>query len=192
MPTVVTAPVDALEILSGLLSRKTDIVLIDGRSGAGKSSLAIALKQAALARGVSAQLVHIEQVYQGWDGLAGAALAVARDLVVPFAQGKPGFWDEYDWERERVIARHTVLPIAPLIVEGVGALHPLAASASATRVWVTTDDEVRKERALHRDGSTYEPHWYRWAAQEEIYVSQFDPAALADIVVDTTYNPRSA
>ena len=187
----VTAPVDAIEILAGLLTRRTDVVLIDGRSGSGKTSLARALQAATRARGNPARLIHLEQIYQGWDGLAGAADAVAEHLVRPFALGRPGRWDEFDWERERVLHRHIVQPDAPLIVEGVGALHATSAASARGRVWVTTSDITRRERAMARDGDNYRRQWDRWARQEEAYIAAHHPEHLADVIVDTTYHERS-
>lgn len=186
----VTAPVDAIEILAGMLTRRSDIVLIDGRSGSGKTSLARALQAATRTQGTPARLIHIEQIYQGWDGLADAADAVAEHLVIPLAAGRPGQWDEYDWERERVINRHVVTADAPLIIEGVGALHPRSAALARCRVWVTTDDDTRQTRALARDGEIYSAHWKRWSRQEETHIARHHPEQLADLVVDTTVRER--
>ena len=56
---------------------------------------------------------------------------------------------------------------AHLVLEGCGVLVPPAAAFAAVRVWVDAPTELRKERALSRDGETYAPHWDRWAAQED-------------------------
>lgn len=183
---------DALEILAGLMTRRTDVVLIDGPSGSGKTSLALGLQQAARARGIHASLVHLDQIYQGWDGLADAAHAVATRLVLPFAAGKQGRWDEYDWERERVLRSHDVTPFAPLIVEGSGALHPDAAAVAKARVWVTADRTTRRERALARDGEAYALQWQRWERLENAFAEQHATARRADLVVDTAPRPRIA
>lgn len=193
MPALyVTASCDALEILAGVMTRRTDVVLIDGPSGAGKTSLALALQQAARARGIHPTVVHLEDVYQGWNGIEDASHAIATRLVTPFAGGKAGSWDEYDWERERVIRRHEVTPFAPLIVEGSGALHPIAARAAKARVWVTADAPTRAQRAIDRDGEAYRLTWQRWERHERDFAARYRTESLADLVVDTAPQPSLA
>ncbi|MEG8037277.1 hypothetical protein QP157_18770 [Sphingomonas sp. LR61] len=52
------------------------VVLVDGRSGTGKTTLGDQLAQL-----LGAQVVHLDDVYPGWDGLRAAADAVARDVL---------------------------------------------------------------------------------------------------------------
>ena len=72
-----------------------------------------------------------------------------------------------------------------LVVEGCGALVPPAAPYAAVRVWLDAPDEVRKERALSRDGETYAPHWERWAAQEDAVYAVARPRETAHLVLRT-------
>ena len=65
-----------------------------------------------------------------------------------------------------------------LVLEGCGALVPPAAAFAAVRVWVDAPTEVRKERALSRDGETYAPHWDRWAAQEDAVYASDPPVGV--------------
>lgn len=184
MATVITRA-NAVQAIASRITRSTDIVLIDGRSGSGKTTIGTEVYEAVRLRGIPVRLVHIERIYQGWDGLEAAAEAVASGIAEPLSQGRSGVWDEWDWERERVIASHTVVFGAPIIVEGVGALHPRSAAAATLRIWVEADDALRQERAIARDGDTYRPHWERWAAQEEAFIAQHSPRHLADLIVDT-------
>ena len=193
MPALyVTAPADALESLAGLMRRGTDVILIDGRAASGKTSLARALQRAAQVRGVPSTLVHMDRIYRGWEGLRAASEVVAEQLILPIAAGKVGYWDEYDWERERVLTRHSVRPGTPLIVEGGGAISQAAAQAAKASVWVTAGDETRRQRALSRDGDLAARHWGRWAHQEELLLAANLPQSIADVVVDTEYRERVA
>ncbi len=72
-----------------------------------------------------------------------------------------------------------------LVLEGCGALVPPAGAYAAVRVWVDAPTEVRKERALSRDGETYAPHWDRWAAQEDAVYARSRPWESADLVLRT-------
>lgn len=146
-------------------------LLIDGRSGSGKSELATAL-----AEHLGWQLLRLDDVYPGWDGLDAASRALPQILTTgrwrrwDWVEGAPGAWGELDAD-------------GPLIVEGVGALSRASRPLAAAAIWVELDADTRKRRALKRDGAVYAPHWERWAAQEEAFIAREHPQRLADLVV---------
>ena len=127
-------------------------ILIDGRSGSGKTELARSIA----AHWPEAQLVRLDDLYPGWDGLDAGSAAVPG-ILTDFR------WRAWDWAADRLSA----------------ASRPLADLA----LWVQLDDATRKQRALARDGDTYAPHWDRWAAQELRYIAREDPQALADVTI---------
>lgn len=168
-----------------------DALLIDGRSGAGKTDLAARIANRLHAIGREPQLLHLEHLYPGWDGLAAGSLALAAAL-------DEGGYRRYDWLAEAFAERVPVTSHRPLIIEGCGALtaENLTAMqrwveraaghdrpASVWSLWIECPVEVRRSRALARDGETYAPHWGRWAAQEEAHYSAHRPWALADEVL---------
>lgn len=155
-------------------------VLIDGRSGAGKSMLADRLGDAWPADAV----VRLDDVYPGWDGLAWASEHIRRELLAPRAAGRPGRWRRWDWAADAPAEWHTVAPGGRLIVEGVGALTPASRALADLGIWIELPQAERKRRALARDGDTYRPHWDRWAAQEDAFLARHHPRAVADVVVD--------
>lgn len=154
-------------------------VLIDGRSGAGKSMLA---DRISLGWPGSA-VVRLDDIYPGWDGLAWASDHVREELLAPRAAGRPGRWRRWDWIVGAPAEWHTVAAGGRLIVEGVGALTPASRALADLGIWVDAPDADRRRRALARDGDTYRPHWDRWAAQEEVFLAQHRPRAVADLVV---------
>lgn len=157
------------------------VVLLDGRSGAGKTSLARTL----VARWPLAgrvQLVALDSIYPGWDGLD-EGVELARELILrPHARGLIGVWQRWDWEAGAPAEAHAVDPSLPLIVEGSGILTPATAPLGDVRAWLESPAPSRKQRALTRDGETYRPHWERWAAQEHRHVVRDDPMRLASHV----------
>ncbi|WP_417562703.1 hypothetical protein [Microbacterium sp.] len=151
------------------------VVLIDGRSGAGKSTLARLIVR----QWPQAQLVALDSLYPGWDGLdAGAELARTR-ILQPHRRGEHASWPRWDWAAGAPGEEHDVDPGAPLIVEGSGILTPQTATLADVRVWLDAPDAQRKQRALDRDGELYRPFWDRWAAQEERHIARDGPQALA-------------
>lgn len=155
------------------------LVVIDGRSGAGKTTLA---RRLAAAR-PAFRVLSLDQLYPGWDGLRRGADAAISGVLVPLAQGRHGRWQGWDWNVDEPAAWHEIAAGTALIVEGSGILTPTAAAVTPVRVWVEADDTVRRERALRRDGETYAPHWERWATQEREHLGLNDPRSLATHVV---------
>jgi Uridine kinase len=162
------------------------LVLIDGPSGSGKSTLATQLHARSLKAAMDVRLLRLDDVYPGWDGLNAGALEVARDVVLPLSEGRSGSWRPYDWAQRRKIDPLLITPGSGLIVEGVGAMHPLSSPHAALRIWVTAEPLERRHRALLRDGETYRPHWEHWAEQERSYFARTRPLRRADVILDTT------
>ncbi|UOQ89134.1 ATP-binding protein [Agromyces endophyticus] len=152
-------------------------VLIDGRSGAGKSTLATQL--GALR---PAHIVRLDDIYPGWDGLDWASDHVRRNLLGPRAIGRPARWRQWDWNAGEPAGWHEVPGELPLILEGVGSLTAATRRLATLTVWVEADDEVRRSRALARDGELYVPYWRRWAEQEATFIARHRPSSLADVL----------
>ena len=188
-PPVPDVPVPVVpvpdRILAALSADALQIVLIDGFSGAGKSTLADAVVRAwTTRRGIRPQLLRLEWIYPGWDGLDDASAALIRDVLEPIARGLPGGYRRWDWEADAAAERHPIAPDVPLIVEGVGALTRRSRALAGLGVWIDLDERTRKHRALKRDGDTYRPHWDRWAAQERRFAARERPFDVADIRLD--------
>lgn len=163
----------------------TSVVIIDGRSGAGKSTLARGLASM-WPGGPSVQLIGLDEMYPGWDGLeSGAAYACAR-ILLPRAEARAGTWQRWDWGADRYDGVETVDPDRPLILEGSGALTPAASTLADVRVWLEAPADERRRRALARDGETYRPHWERWARQEERHIVAHSPRESATHAFDLT------
>lgn len=161
-------------------------VLIDGRSGSGKTTLAHELHRVWAASTV----VRLDDIYPGWDGLAWAVDHIHTELLLPRSLGRPGRWRGWDWSNDAPAGWHAVDPRQRLIVEGVGALTAANRALADLGIWVDTDDDERKRRALLRDGDTYRPHWERWAAQEVAHLAAYLPRAQADWIVTETPGGR--
>ncbi len=150
------------------------VVLVDGRSGSGKTELARAI----VAVWPEAQLVRLDDFYPGWDGLDAGSRHVVEHVLSEHPR-----WQRWDWERDAGAEWHELDHSRPLIVEGVGALSGASRPRAALAIWVELDDVSRKRRALERDGEGYAPHWDRWAAQEERFLARERPLELADLVL---------
>ncbi|MDQ1555880.1 MAG: hypothetical protein QOI02_882 [Actinomycetota bacterium] len=150
-------------------------LLVDGRSGSGKTELAQVI--AAGWPGAEAQLLRLDDFYPGWGGLAEASRLVPQIL-------RTGRWQSWDWAASRAGSWHEIDADRPLVVEGVGALTRGSLPLADFSIWVDLGDADRKRRALARDGQSYARHWDEWAAQEQAFLQREDPRSLAGEIVD--------
>ena len=160
----------------------TRVVAIDGRSGSGKTTLALRLAATLPAPdGTPAPVVHLDDLYPGWDGLAAAPDLVRRWLLAPLAEGRPAGYPRHDWAADRTGPWQPVPPAPLLILEGVGSGARCCAPYLSLLVWLDAPTLLRRARALDRDGDPFARQWDRWARQEEDYLTTDDPRARADI-----------
>ena len=160
----------------------TPIVLIDGRAGSGKSTLAAMLQNQLFKDGESLpRLIHMDDLYEGWDGLQAGVDYLQRLILNPVAARKKASWQEFDWSAGMRVRWREFEGQTPLIVEGCGALSRLSGEVAHLRVWVEADADVRFQRWVEREGS--DENFGRWAAQEvEFYARERSPE-LADVTV---------
>lgn len=164
------------------------IILIDGRTGAGKTTFAAALQNRLFQKGESApRVIHMDDLYEGWDGLQAGVDYLIRQILNPLARREGASWQEFNWAtNERTGTWREFRGGTPLIIEGVGSLSRIAAEQAAITIWLEADQAVRHERLTARkaegdgDGS-----WFAmWSAQEADFYAREKSAEIADLVIE--------
>jgi gluconate kinase len=150
------------------------VVLIDGHSGAGKTTLA-----SELAYHLKAQHVALDAFYPGWGGLE-VGSAMVRGVLDPV---NPGY-RRWDWRRNEPGGWTKVNGKRDIVIEGSGCLSRANRELAMFGVWIRLDQVERKRRAIARDGESFHQHWDRWAAQEQAFFLRERPDTLADAIMD--------
>lgn len=160
---------------------ETVVVAIDGPAGAGKTTLA-----AELAKVLGCPVVHMDDIYPGWDGLAEAATLVADQVLTPLAAGEQPRHRRWDWDAN-VYAEWVDVPVVPiLVIEGCGSASLPGAPYLSLIIWVEAPPDLRMKRGIERDGEAFRPHWERWARQEDELFASERTRDRADVVLDGT------
>lgn len=162
------------------------LVGVDGRSGSGKTDLARCLAETVRSQGLSCVVVHLDDLYPGWAGLAAALEPLCGQVVGPLRAGRDGGYTSWDWHASRPGPRRTVPAAQVVVLEGVGVLASGCAAELDLRLWLEAPGAVRRERALARDGDVFAPHWQEWSDQEDLLFPGGAPSDDdVDVVVDT-------
>jgi len=180
---------DIADALTGHPAAPPRLLGIDGRSGSGKSWLAAKVSQCLDQAGVRHSMVVMDDLYAGWDGLAGALPTLRAQVIDPLRDGEPAGYRRYDWQLE-AFAEHVDVPAADVVViEGVGSTCHQSRDALALTVWVQAPARVRHQRACARTGQgDFAAHARTWAHAENALFGPDEyplPPDRFDLVVDT-------
>jgi uridine kinase len=180
-------------------------VVVDGRTGAGKSTFADELASALRARGRSTARASLDDFKRPWrhaqehgyDRESGEGyyrnahdFASGRDLLLvpagPRGDGRVVLCAHDPItgidHRDLVVALPTD---AVLVVDGVFAMRPEYDEFWDQRIWLDVDRGTSRARGVGRDGNP-EVHATRYEASEDLYVAEVDPIEKADVVIDHT------
>jgi uridine kinase len=163
------------------------LISVDGPAGSGKSSLAARLAARAEARGLKVLVLHMDDLYDGWDG-ATRGFGLLRDHVLSrLAEGREGRYRRYDWNLGAYAERHVVpVSVDLLIVEGVTAADRGAEPWPSLRIWIETSNDIRLDRGIDRDGEALRDRWLDWMRWERDHFAAENTRERADVIVDGT------
>lgn len=171
-------------LLARLLPDGRGLLLVDGRSGTGKST--VAARIAALLDGA---VVHSDDLAWHHDAFAWDDLATTH-VIEPWRRGERIDYTPPGWVAQGRDGSVTVPGgVRVLLLEGVGAGRASLAEHADAVVWVQSDRDEARERGLRRDvelGRTpaeAERFWDEWMAAEEPFLAQDRPWERADLVV---------
>ncbi len=160
------------------------LVCVDGPAGAGKTTLGEALAHGARRLVASTRLIHMDDLFEGWEGLPEAGRRLRQDIVDPLAEGRSGSYRRWDWLAGGWAETHVVDPVSLLVVEGVGSGSAEVAERIGILVWVEAPDDLRLARGLARDGAGLRHRWQQWMADERAHFRRHATQNRADVTVD--------
>lgn len=167
---------------------------IDGRGGAGKSTLAQEL--AGLSDDTT--VVQVDDFYRSAgerearrrrrDTEIGGAFDWRRlrdQVIKPLAVDESASFQRYDWDGDRLAEWKTIEPGGIVVIEGNYSTRAGLREFYDFTIWVDAPDAVRLKRGVERDGEAARQRWlHEWMPEEERYVAAERPSESCDLVVD--------
>ena len=163
---------------------QTPIILIDGHAGSGKSTFAESLQQQLFRDGESApRVIHMDNIFEGWDGLALGSDYMVRFILQPLARQETASWQDWSWVKNQRSSWREFSGGTPLIVEGCGSLTERSKEHADISIWLEASEETRRERWIQRERHLEKFDF--WAAQELDFYAREKSQSLADLVIKT-------
>ena len=145
------------------------LIAIDGRAGAGKTTLAEKLFEE-LSGSQSVAVIHMDDLYAGWDNALGDQLTKTLETIVKAHLSKVAIEVRiFNWALMQFDSSKTLMPVDVLILEGVGAGQKIVREHGAELYWLDIDADLGIERVLKRDGNTIAEQMKQWQIDQEIH-----------------------
>jgi uridine kinase len=161
------------------------VIAIDGPAGAGKTTLAKNLALA-LAQDLRVQVIHMDDLYDGWDKALGSQLSeTLAHIVSSHKSGKVVKFSKYDWAKS-AFKEADVIPEADLIIlEGVGSGQIAIRDELAALLWIDIDRSLGLDRVLSRDGDSIKAQMQMWLTEQEQHFAREGTQKAADFILTT-------
>ena len=163
------------------------IILIDGRSGNGKSTFAnktVTLFNASLVR-TDDIAWHYHPI--DWDTI------LINNIINPWLTGQNVLYRPPGWHTKHRKGGIQVDTSNVLVIEGVGAGRASLATYSSLIIWVQANNQLVYDRALQRDMKAEgrnrqqaEDFWVKWKLHEDPFLAQDRPWSRAQLIINGT------
>ncbi len=171
------------ELVASIMARRGPLrlVAVDGPGGAGKSTYARELSEAA----GGAPVIHTDD-FAAADNPIDWWPRLLEQVIEPLAQGDAAHYQRYDWQSETLAEWHTIEPAPIVIIEGVSAGRSEWAAHLSYLIWIETPREEHLRRGVERDGIAALDDWESWMAREDAHYERDPTSERADVVIDGT------
>jgi uridine kinase len=167
-------------------SGSTHVIAIDGRAGAGKTTLATELSLAlSLHRKVA--VIHLDEIYAGWElALSDSLTESLLHILKSICAGESITFPMYDWTWQQFDSAREISPCDVIIIEGVGSAQRVVRDFATASIWIDIDQPTGLERVLDRDGIEIQEEMNLWQRREEEHFLSDATRENADFILSTT------
>ena len=162
---------------------RTHVIAIDGRAGAGKTTL-----EHELFLGFSGPrvvtVIALDDVYAGWDGALGPKLThTLTHLLESISANRSFRLPIFNWQMSTFDSERIIEPSDLLLIEGVGSCQKIVREFSSATIWLDIEPEIGLQRVLERDGESISQEMKQWQIEEEKLFAHDETRKYADFVL---------
>ena len=181
-----------IEALGALPKKETlQIIAIDGRCAAGKTSLAAHLQER-----LHCPVIHMDHFFLRSEQRTKERLATPggnvdyerflQEVITPLQTGDTFAYRPFDCKTQSLTDAVQILPEDYVIVEGSYSCHPALRENYDLKIFLTTDTEEQIHRIQKRNGeAALTAFREKWIPLEEMYFSAFQVAECCDLQFQT-------
>ncbi|MEI6811308.1 MAG: hypothetical protein WCK72_00865 [Actinomycetes bacterium] len=163
----------------------TRVIAIDGRAGAGKTTLAHELFLA-FSTQMHVSVLGMDEIYHGWDDALGNSLKhTLSSLLEDLGQNSASQVPIYNWSSACLDSARIINPCDLLILEGVGSAQQIVREFTLATIWLDIDPSIGLQRVIDRDGELISSQMQRWQQEEVRHFSHDKTRENADFVLST-------
>lgn len=178
-----------LDYIKKIQKEKASLVIsIDGKSGAGKTTLA-----SLIAKNMPTNIIHMDDFFLLQDLRSKKRLQEPggnvhyerfKKEVIEHLKDKRFTYQKYSCKENKYVSNITIKQKHILIIEGSYALHPYFGKYYDLAIFLDVDDLEQKKRIIQRNGlDNANTFFKRWIPLENAYFLAFAISKKADLVM---------
>jgi uridine kinase len=161
------------------------IIAIDGPAGAGKTTLAATLSLA-LAQDFTITVIHMDDLYAGWDDALGTSLTESLTWITSSHKtGKDLIYSPFNWSQNDFDPPRHCASTSLLILEGVGSSQMAIEEFLSTSIWIDLDPIVGFQRVIERDGDQISESMQGWLDQQGQHFARDRTKERSEFILST-------
>ena len=174
------------EILKAILDvgQHPTILSIDGPAGSGKTTLADELKFELENLSKTTHIVHMDDLYNGWDDALTSTLSERLLEIIKQSQTSFITYPVFDWVANAQGESRTIKTPEILILEGVGSGQAAIRSKVSLAIWIEVEPSLGLKRVLKRDGEGLLGFMTLWQEQQSAHFRTEGTMGAADYCLD--------
>ena len=159
------------------------IISIDGPAGSGKTTLAHHLAHLLN----DCPVISMDNLYAGWTHALDDETfhRIIEQIMEPLRLNGTANYQRYDWHEQAFTNWISIPSSECLILEGVGAGHPLLRNFVTLPIWIEAEKKLRLNRVLDRDGHEIRDEMLQWQIDEEKYFKKYKVKDSAEYILSS-------
>lgn len=174
---------------------KPVLVVLDGRSGTGKTTIAKQIANRLNGVEILADNFWVGGSDEEWDKRSPQEKSeqaidwkrIKTDVLEPLLAGKSASWHPFNWKTGEGLAEESIEaePKKLVVLEGAYSSRPELQDIIDLSILVEVpDDANRRDRLINREGTEYMDNWHkRWDPAEDYYFSKVRPNSSFDMII---------